>query len=94
MAVLHDGTVVRPHADRTPKTLKFHHRNYEPILELVRANGYTTMAHVAANLDISEDAAETELRTMAGRGWLHMFAEKDRTVTPAKFIEYRWELPA
>jgi hypothetical protein len=90
MAVLPDGTVTRPAADRTPASLKFHHKHYQPVLDLI-GTGYTTAAAVAAHLNITVNTAETELRAMTARGWLHMWAEKDRTVTPVKFIEYRWE---
>lgn len=95
MAVLHDGTVIRPHADRTPKSLRFHHNHYQPILDMIEANGgYINIEQAAAELGVSTDVAENELRAMTGRGWLHMWAEKDRTVTPVKFIEYRWEVQA
>jgi len=91
MAVLPDGTVIRPTADRSPATLKFHHKHYGPVIAHVQEHGFATVASVVQLLGVTAEVAENELRAMTGRGWLHMWAERDRTATPSTFVEYRWE---
>ena len=78
----------RSSAKRGPETLRFHTPDHGKIVEMATLKPYITRAQVAAALRTTEDQAETQLRAVTARGWLHMFRASN---DDGSFLEFRWE---